>query len=142
MAAALELRVQEGVHNPLGHHVAHHQAAHGQAVGVVVATSHLGGIGLAAQGTANSLHLVGGDRDANAGGADQHRPIHFAIGQQLGGGIGEVGVVTAVQAVGAHIDDNVALVGQVLSDMLLQGEAAVIGCHGNFHLSQSSSVVI
>ena len=126
MAAALELGVQEGVHDILGQVFAHDAGAHGQHVGVVVPPGEGGGQGVAAQGAADAPDLVGGDGDADAGGADDDAPLALAGGHGLGGGLAEGGVVAALGAVGAEVLTGDALGGQIGLDVLLQGIPAVI----------------
>ena len=79
MPAPLEAGGQEGVHNALGGHGADDARAHSQHVGVVMPPGHLGGQRVAAQGAADSLHLVGRDGDADAGGADDNSPLAPAL---------------------------------------------------------------
>ena len=100
--------------------------AHGQHVGVVVPAGELGGQGVAAQGAADALDLVGGDGDADAGGADDDALLTLAGGHGLGGGLAEGGVVAALGAVGAEVLTGDALGGQIGLDVLLQGIPAVV----------------
>ena len=126
VAAALKFRVEEGVQDPVGHVVPDHPAAHGQHVGVVVPPGHLGGQGLAAQGAADTLHLVGGDGDADAGGADDDAPVTFAGGHRLRRGPAEVGVVAALIGIAAEVVIRQSAGVQVLHHVALEGEPSVV----------------
>ena len=127
VAAALKRGVEEGLHNAVGHIVPNQSAAHGQHVGVVVPPGHLGGEGLAAQGAADALHLVGGDGDADARGADNDTPVARAGGHRLRSRPAEVGVVAALCGVAAEVLILQAAGVQVLHDVALEGEPSVVG---------------
>ena len=134
MTAALKLRVQKDVYDPLRHVGTDHPGAHGQHIGVVVAAGELGGEGIAAQGAADAVDLVGGDGDADAGGADDDAPVTAAVGHRLGGRLAEDGVVAALLTVTAAVQDVEALGGEIGLDMLLEAVAAVVRRNGNHSL--------
>ena len=69
MTAALKLGVQENVHQLAGKSCAHHAAAHAQGVGVVVAAGILTAEAVGTAAGADALDLVGGNGDADTGGA-------------------------------------------------------------------------
>ena len=71
VASALELGVQEGVHDLAAQTRAHDAPAQAEGVGVVVAAGKLGAEGIAAAAGADALHLVGAHRHAYAGAAAQ-----------------------------------------------------------------------
>ena len=119
MAAPFKFRGKEGVYHPLGGHSADDAGAHGQHIGVVVPAGQLSGQNVAAQGAAHALHLVGGDRDANTGGADDDPLFSPAAGHSLGRGPAEYGVVAAVCTVCPKILTGDSLGGQIGLDMLL-----------------------
>ena len=126
VAAALKLGGEEGVHNPLGQIVPDDPGAQRQHIGVVVAAAQLGGQGLAAQGAADALYLVGRDGDADAGGTDDNAFFALAGGYRLSGGAAENGVVAALGAVRAEVLAGDALGGELGLDVLLQRVAAVV----------------
>ena len=95
MAAAFKLGVQKDLYDTLGQFGADDPGTHGQHIGVIVAAGHLSGQGIAAQGTANTLDLVGGDGNADAGGADDDAPVTLAGGDRFCGGFSENRIVTA-----------------------------------------------
>ena len=118
---------------PLCHHGGGEAGADGQHVGVVVAAGHLRAEGLAAQGAADALDLVGGDGDTDAGGADHDAPLALPGGHRPGGRLPEVGVVAAAGVVTAEVLHLMALLLEIGDELLLQCVAAVVASDGNFH---------
>ena len=138
MAAALERGVQEHIHDALGHIGTDDAGPHGQHIGIIVAAGHLRAEGIAAQGTADPLHLVGGDGDADSGGADHDAFLTAAVSHGHSRRLGEDGVVTALLAVTAAVQDVDALGGEICLDMLLEAVAAVVRSNRD-HIPNSSS---
>ena len=71
---------QPGVGDFQSQILAHNTGADGHHVGVVVQTGHLGGPDIAQQSAADAVHLVGGDGNADAGGAQHDALLAFAGG--------------------------------------------------------------
>ena len=126
MAAALELGVQEHIHDALCHIGADDTRPHGQHIGVIVAAGQLRAKRVAAQGTADPVHFVGCDGDPDAGGADHDALLTAAVGHGHSRRLGEDGVVTALLAVTAAVQNVDALGGEICLDMLLEAVTAVV----------------
>ena len=133
MAAALKLRGQEYLHHPLSHVFAGEAGADGHDVGVVVAAGHLRLQAVGAVGAADALDLIGGNGNADAGGADHDAAVALALRHGTGGGSAEIRIVAALQRVAAEILIFMAQLFQDLDDMLLQLIAAVVTAQCDFH---------
>ena len=126
MAAALELGGEEGLHDGLRQIGAHDARPQGQHVGVVVAAGHLRHERVGTQGAAHAVNLVGGDGNADAGGADDDATLTLAGGHRLRRSLGKDGIVAALCGVAAEIPVVQAVSVQVFDDVLLQGVSAVV----------------
>ena len=78
-----------------------------QHVGVVVAAAHLRLLGVVGVDRADAVDLVGDDRDADAGAADDHRPVGLAVADQPRRARRRIGVVDRLRRVGADVDQLV-----------------------------------
>ena len=79
-----ELGADPGVQDLQSQHLAHNSSAQSHDVGVVVLTGHTGGHDIGQQSAADALDLVGGDGNADAGGAQDDALLAFAGGNSLG----------------------------------------------------------
>lgn len=113
MPSALELGGQEHVRNPLGQLEAHHTGPQGQHIGVVVPPGHFSDQRVPAQGAPDALDLVGGDGNADTGGAYDNPPLAPALRHSPGRCRAEIGVVTALGGVGPAVHNGVALTLQI-----------------------------
>ena len=91
-------------------------------------------------GAADALDLVGGDGDADAGGADDDALFACAGGHQPGHLFAINGIVHAFGGKAAHVLKVDVVLLQPDENVLLQQIAAVIAADGNFHDSFSSRV--
>ena len=91
-------------------------------------------------GAADALDLVGGDGDADAGGADDDALFAFAGGHQPGHLLAVNGIVHAFGGEAAHVLKVDVVLLHPDENVLLQQIAAVIAADGNFHDSFSSRV--
>ena len=122
---------EEGVDDLEGQPLADHPGAEGQHVGVVVLARVAGHRGVVGVRRAHAGDLVGGHRGADAGAVDDDAARAGAGRDQAGDDVGEVRVVHGVGAVRAAVRDAEALVGEVLRDDGLEGEAAVVRADGD-----------
>src|SRR3954452_2169021 len=83
---------------------------------------------------ANALHLVGGDRGADAGAADHDATHGFARGHLLSHGAGDVGEIHRLVVIGADVDDVMPEAADVVDDGLLERPAGVVGSDDETHV--------
>ena len=105
--------------------------AHGHDLGVVRLARPLGRVGVVHLGGANSGHLVGGDRHADPGAADQDPAVVLAAGDGVGNLVADVRVVDPVERVAAVVLDVEPFVAQQLDHRLLELEARFIAADRN-----------
>ena len=135
MTAAVELLGEEGVHQTHGLLGADHAGADGEHVGVVVVAGELHGVFLGGVHTADALHAVGGQGDAEAGAADEYAALRFAVGHGLGHRMAVHGVVAALGGEGAEVDDLVPQLAGVSHQHLAVFIAGMVASKCNFHIS-------
>ena len=140
MAAAEEIRGQEGVDAGLGHFEADQARAQGDRVAVVMlpgerCRKRLGDLGAAAGGVA-----VGGDGDADARTADADPAFGPAVCQRFGEQRSVTRVIDAFMAVGAEVEQLVTLLGEPGRQLVLEVDAGMVGgedyAHGAFLASK------
>src|SRR3954462_9057733 len=83
---------------------------------------------------ADALHLVGGDRGADAGAADHDAARGFARCHLLRHGARDVGEIHRLVVIGTHVEDVMAEVADVLDDGLLERPAGVVGSDDETHV--------
>src|SRR5690625_1126879 len=135
----VELEVEPDLDELLGGLEADHALAHGEHLRVVRQHRALHGVQVMGGDRADAGDLVRSDRHAQAGAADQQRPIGLAGGDLLGRGGGDVGVEGAVVgAAHADVEDRLHAVVALEQglELLLVAEAGVVAadddlqCHG------------
>ena len=131
VATALKFCGKEGLHDTLGQIGTYDARPEGEHIGVVVTAAHLRHEGIGAQGAAYAADLVGGDGDADAGGADDDALLTLAGGYGLSRrlGIDRVVAVTLVHAAEISIVQPMGI--KIVPDVLLQAISAVIGTECN-----------
>ena len=93
----------------------------------------VGGQGVGAVGAADASHLIGGDGNADAGGADDDALVALTGGHHAAYLLAVHGIVYALGRVAAHILEVDVVLLQPDENVLLQQIAAVIAADGNFH---------
>jgi hypothetical protein len=86
-----------------------------------------------AQRGSGASHLVGRDLLALAGATEDHAPIDPALPHRPGHGGADRGVVHGLLGPGSEVLHLVPELLQVLDEVLLEGEAGVIGTDGHPH---------
>ena len=133
MASALKLRFEEHFYHALGHILPSKARANGHHVGIVVAAGHLCLQAVGAMGAADALDFIGGNGNADAGGADHNAPVTLALRHGPGGGSAEIGIVAALRGVAAEVLVLIAQLVQHCDDEFLQLIAAVVTAQCDFH---------
>ena len=98
VTAAFKGSFQPDVGNFKAQLFANHAGTDGQNVGVVVLSRQAGGHQVGDQCATDTLDLVGGDGDADAGGAADDTAVAFAGSNCLGRRSGKIGIVTTYRA--------------------------------------------
>ncbi len=133
VAAALELGGEEGLDDRprlIGREAPSGEREH---IGVVVPAAHLGLLGVVRVHGTNPVDLVGHDRDADPGAADDHCPLGLALGDHSRGVRGVPRVVRGLLGVRADVHDLVAAFFEKRPDELLELESGVVGSDGDLH---------
>ena len=98
-----------------------------------MAAGHLRAPGLAAQGAPDSLHLIRGNGNADAGGANDDSPVLTSLRHIPGRRSGKVRVVAAIMSGASVIRHLMPLFRQPDAQFLFQIKAAVVGRDCDFH---------
>ena len=106
-------------------------AGEAEDVEVVVPAAELGGDFVDAGGRPHAGKLVGGDRHADAGAADENAAVDFAAADLAGHQGGEIRVVDAGVGGRTVVDDLVPLGFEQRNHLLLEVISAVIAGDGN-----------
>lgn len=131
--AAVERRLEENLEHPLDHLPAGKAFRKRDNVGVVVAASQLGGVGLVDGSTANARHLVRGHCDSQARTADDYAALRLTRRDGLSNGVTILRVVDRRGIVRSKIQHVVTTVTQNFYDAILVFETGVIGAKGDLH---------
>ena len=105
---------------------AHDAGAHGEDIAVVMALGEFGAIDIGAGADAGTLHLAGGDADADAGAAQQDAPVALAGGHGLGGAVAIDGVIAAHGFVGTKVLIFQVHAVQQLHDLVLEFDGRMV----------------
>ncbi len=109
---------------------------------IVVLAAKPGAHQVRQQRAADSLDLVGGDGDADAGRAGEDAHVTFAGGNSFRRRRGKVGIVAARLVEAAKILDLIALFRQMGFDGFLQVVCAVVAGKSDFHVGFSFVVMV
>src|SRR5690625_200630 len=131
MASACELRLQEDRKAVLCDFFPDHARAERQDVGVIVLSRQPCGRTVVAERRAHAPVTIGGNGDADPRAAHQHSLLGTALVDSLCHGIGKVGIVNRITAVGSEAQDIVTLAAKMICKTLLKGEAGMVGCQRN-----------
>ena len=144
MTAAGKFGLQPSIRNHLGQAHASGALAHAQHIGIIVLPAHFSRENISAQSSTNTLALVGGNGDANAGTTNQDATLSAAgaAGNVLSQLFRKIRVIDAVLTVGTVVNDFDALFSQILFDVLLQMIASVVASNCNFHIELLPSLLI
>ena len=137
-----KLGAEPGVDDLEREHLARDAGANGHHVGVVMFACQAGRHQVAEQRAADSLDLVGGDGDADAGRAGEDAHVTFAGGNSFRRRRGKVGIVAAGLVEAAKILDLIALFRQMGFDGFLQVVCAVVAGKSDFHVGFSFVVMV
>src|SRR2546430_791865 len=102
-----------------------------QDVGVVVRAGEPGGVGVGAGRRGDAGQLVGRDRHAEPGAADEDTPVGLARDDRPGHGGGVVGIVHGLGGLGAAVHDLVTPLDQPGLEVFFEGEARVVRTEGD-----------
>ena len=133
VAAAAEIGGEEGVEDALVLLERHKAPGKGDDVRIVVLAAQGGELGVDDVGGTHAGHLVGGHGHADARSAYEHAAVGSAVGHVVGHGECIVGIIHAIVAVGAAVDDVVPLPHQVIYQGLLLLEAGVVASDAHAH---------
>ena len=86
-----------------------------------------------AHGGPDPAQLVGGHRGPHAASAHEHAALGPPVDHRPAHRLRGVGIVHGLGGVGAHVDDLVSGLAQVVGDGLLEDEARVVGADGDPH---------
>src|SRR5690606_30977534 len=109
-----------------------------QHVNIVVPAAHFGRHFVVTGSGANTGKLVGSDRHANAGPANEYATFRFVLGDLAADGGCDVGVIDALTVVRPLVADFVPPLLQQLNQLCLDVEAAMIAADGDTHIRSTS----
>ena len=130
MAPTLELGRQEGFGTGQSQRQVDIFSPQTQDVRVIMPTAQLGGVGALHQGGPDAGDLVGSNRNADAGRADEEPEPGTARGHIRANGVGVVGIVTGGLGLGTAVEDGVAFGTQGSQEVPAQGQASMVAAKG------------
>ena len=119
------------VENAAGGVVVYKSAGHDEHVGIVVLADEVGYLPIPSQSGAHALVFVQRHGNAFSATANADAGIHFAALDALGQGVGKVGIVATLIAVGAVIFIGVATLFKILQNVLFEGKSCVIASNSD-----------
>src|SRR6476661_2100631 len=131
--AALELGFEPDPHERLGQLGPDDARAERHDLCVVRLAGPLGRIGVVHLCGIDARDLVGGDRHADAGAADEDRPLVLAAGDRLGHGERHVGIVGVLAGGGPVVGHIRARLAEHRYEPLLECQAGVVGTDRDGH---------
>ena len=108
MAAPFEGGLQPSLHHLVLEFLPEHLGRQAEDVEIVVTPTHFGCHQVVAGGRADAMHLVGGDRHADAGAAQEHATVNRPLTHAMRDVCGDVGIVDGIGPVTAAVDDLMA----------------------------------
>src|SRR4051812_46839608 len=126
MAAALKWRAEKYLERLTRHLDSDQTLAERHDVGVVVLTRQPRRGRVVCQHGAHHGITIGGDRDADAGTADEDSPVRSAGGDRIGQGDTVIRIVDGSGRVGAEVKHSVSRLLQVALENLLKVEAGMV----------------
>src|SRR3990172_5096303 len=134
----LEAGAQERLHQLHRQRAADDARAQAEHVHIVVLHALARGVRVVAEGGADAAHLVRGDAGADAAAADDNATLGAPVNDRLADGAGVVRVVHGVGAVGADVQNLVAVTLERGRDLVLHLVSAVVGADDDAHFSPRS----
>jgi hypothetical protein len=104
-----------------------------QHVGIVVPAAHFGSMQIVTNSSSNSSDLIGGDRNADSGSANQHAESARATGDRPGDLHGDIWIVDAFGGMGSQVKWLGAATSDCVRSPSSLLNAAVITADANFH---------
>jgi hypothetical protein len=133
VAAAFEIRRKECGHASFGHLYSDESGTKGDRIGVIVLSGEDRRQRLSHLRAAARRVAIGGDCDSDPRSANGDPPLSATVGQSFGEQCAEARIIDAFVAMGAKVDDVVALLAEPSRKLVLEVDAGMVGGEYDVH---------